>query len=89
MSRFAYVLIAFTLMVSLITAFFGLLPNSPFSDVITELIVFIQSDSVAQGLRWLAWFFPIGNVVTWIPAIINAMLAYFGARLSLMVLNIM
>lgn len=89
MSHLAYLLIKITLAVALLTALFGVLPTSPFSDVITELIAFVQSDSVSQGMAWLAWFFPIGNVVSWIPGVVNAILVVYGAKMSFLVLDLL
>lgn len=88
MSRFAYLLIVFGLALTIILGFFNLLPNSPFLNTINDLITFVQSSTVAQGMSWLAWFFPIGNILTWIPATLNAMVAFYGARFTLLILKL-
>lgn len=89
MSRFAFALVALTIVTTLISAFFGLLPDSPFSEIVIELVAFLHSETVSQGLSWLAWFFPIGNVVNWIPAVVNAILAFCSARMILIALNVL
>lgn len=88
MSKFAYILVLFSLAVGLLMAFFGGLPESPFNSAVTDLIAFLQSDSVAQGLSWLAWFFPVTSFVHWIPAFINALIAFFTLRATLFVLSL-
>lgn len=55
------------------------LPESPFAGWIADWVLFCQSDSVSQGLAWLAWFFPVNNWVALLPAIGNGILAYYGA----------
>lgn len=89
MTRFAYVLIALSILVALLGNFFYLLPDSPFSEVVVEIVAFLHSETVTQGLSWLAWFFPISNVVNWVPAIINAILAFCSARMVLIALNVL
>lgn len=89
MSQTVYLIVRLTLAVALITALFGVLPTSPFADVITELIAFIHSDSVRQGMSWLAWFFPIGNVITWAQSAISAILVVYGAKMSFLVLDLL
>ena len=88
MTRFAYLLIMLSIAIALFVSFFGILPDSPFADVVIEAIAFLQSESVHQGLSWLSWFFPIGNVVLWIPAVVNAVVAFYGAKLTLLVLKL-
>lgn len=88
MTRFAYLLAYFALAIGLVMAFFNGLPDSPFSRVVTDLIAFLASDSVAQGLSWLAWFFPLGNVTTWIPAFFNALIIFFTLRGTLFILSL-
>lgn len=88
MTKFAYLLIMLSIAIALLVSFFGLLPESPFADVVIEAIAFLQSESVHQGLSWLSWFFPIGNVVLWIPAVVNAVLVFYGAKLTLLVLKL-
>ena len=88
MTRFAYLLIMLSIAIALFTSFFGILPDSPFADVVIEIIAFLQSDSVHQGLSWLSWFFPIGNVVLWIPSVVNAVIAFYGAKFTLLVLKL-
>lgn len=88
MTRFAYLLILFGLAVGLVTAFFEGLPNSPFTNTINDMIAFLGSESVHQGLAWLSWCFPIANVIAWIPAFVNALIAFFTARGLLFVLSL-
>lgn len=88
MTRFAYLVVMLGIAVTLILAFFDALPPSPWENTINDLIAFIHSSVVAQGMSWLAWFFPIGNVLTWIPATLNAMVAFYGARFALLVLKL-
>lgn len=88
MTRFAVLLIMISVATALLVSFFGILPESPFADVIVEVIAFLQSDSVHQGLSWLSWFFPIGNVVLWIPAVVNSVIVFYGAKLTLLVLKL-
>ena len=89
MGQFVYLLAVFSIAVSLITAFFAALPQNPFANAINDAIAFLMSDSVAQGLSWLAWFFPIANFVNWIPAVVNAVIAFKVARLTLLVLKLL
>lgn len=89
MSQTVYLIIRLTLAVALITALFGVLPASPFADVVTEIIAFIQSDSVHQGMSWLAWFFPIGNVILWAQSAITAILVVYGAKMSFIILDLL
>lgn len=88
MTRFAYLIIFFSLAVSLVLTFFNGLPASPLTVPINNLIAFLQSESVAQGLSWLGWFFPIGDIVNWFPALINALIAFFTVRGTLFVLSL-
>lgn len=88
MTRFAYLLAFFALAVSLVMAFFGALPDSPFLNARDDLIAFLGSEAVAQGLSWLAWFFPIANIANWIPAFINALILFFTLRGTLFVLSL-
>lgn len=88
MTRFLYLVLMLGIAIVLIRAFFGILPDSPFQDVIVELIAFLHSETVSQGLSWLAWVFPIQNFVLWIPAVVNAVLAFYGARMTLLVLRL-
>lgn len=88
MTRFAYLLALFGLALALVLAFFDALPSSPFINAINDMIAFLQSESVHQGLAWLSWCFPIANVLTWIPAFINALIAFFTARGLLFVLSL-
>ena len=88
MTRFAYLMIMLSVAIALLVSFFGVLPTSPFADVVIELIAFLHSDSVKQGLSWLSWFFPVGNIALWIPAVVNAVIAFYGAKLTLLVLHL-
>lgn len=88
MTRFAYLLALFALALALVLAFFDALPSSPFINTINDMIAFLQSESVHQGLAWLSWCFPISNVLTWIPAFINALITFFTARGLLFVLSL-
>lgn len=88
MTRFAYLIAYFALAVGLVMAFFNGLPNSPFLNARDDLIAFLMSDSVAQGLSWLAWFFPIANITTWIPAFFNALVIFFTLRGTLFILSL-
>lgn len=88
MTRFAYLLILFGLALSLVLLFFDGLPDSPFTNTINDMITFLQSDSVHQGLAWLSWCFPIANVIAWIPGFINALIVFFTARGLLFVLSL-
>lgn len=88
MTRFAFLLALFAIALTLILAFFDALPASPFLNTINDLITFVHSSTVAQGMSWLAWFFPIGNVITWIPATLNAMVAFYGAKFTLLILKL-
>ena len=88
MTRYVYLLSFFALAVALVLAFFNGLPDSPFSDAITDLIAFLQSESVSQGLSWLAWFFPVTNFVHWLPGFINALIVFFTLRGTLFILSL-
>lgn len=88
MTRFAYLVALFALAIALVTTFFEGLPDSPFTNAINDMIAFLGSESVHQGLAWLSWCFPIANVVTWIPAFVNALIAFFTARGLLFVLSL-
>lgn len=88
MTRVAYLLGMFALALALVSAFFEILPASPFLQMIEEFETFLQSESVHTGLAWFAWFFPVNNVLVWIPATVNAVVAFYGARLTLMVLKL-
>lgn len=88
MTRFAYLIGVFAIALALIGAAFNALPESPWLNAVNDAIAFLDSDSVAQGLGWLAWFFPIANFVNWIPATLNAVLMFHVARLSLLVLKL-
>lgn len=88
MTRFAYLLALFGLALALVLAFFDALPGSPFINAINDMIAFLGSESVHQGLAWLSWCFPIANVIAWIPAFINALIAFFTARGLLFVLSL-
>ena len=88
MGRFAYLLAYFALAVSLLIAFFNGLPDSPFANAINDFIAFLSSGSVAQGLSWLAWFFPIGNAVNLFSGLLNALIAFFTIRGTLFILSL-
>lgn len=88
MSAFLKVVIMFGIAVTLISAFFGLLPVSPLLETIQEMKTFLMSESVSQGLAWFAWFFPVGNIVSWFPAIVNAVIAFYGAKMTLLILKL-
>lgn len=88
MTRFAYLLAYFGLAVGLFLAFFAGLPPNPFATAINDFIVFLNSESVAQGLSWLAWFFPVDAVTIALPAFINALLVFFTIRATLFVLSL-
>lgn len=88
MTRFAYLVALFGLALALVLAFFDALPSSPFGNAIADMIAFLGSESVHQGLAWLSWCFPIANVIAWIPAFINALIAFFTARGLLFVLSL-
>ena len=88
MTRFAFLLIMLSVAIALFVSFFGILPDSPFADVVIEAIAFLRSESVHQGLSWLAWVFPIQNVVMWIPGVVNAVLVFYGAKMTLLVLKL-
>lgn len=88
MTRFAYLIIFLGIAVTLLMAFFDALPPSPFASSVEDAIAFLTSESVARGLSWLAWFFPIVNITTWIPAFINALIAFFTLRGTLFVLSL-
>lgn len=88
MSRLVSLAALFGLAVSLMLAFFGGLPDSPFNSAITDLITFLASDSVRVGLSWLAWCFPVTSVVNVIPAFINALILFFTLRGTLFILSL-
>lgn len=88
MTRFAYLIAFLAIALSLVLAFFGGLPPSPFATTVSDLIAFLDSESVAQGLSWLAWFFPVSNFANWLPAFINALIAFFTLRGTLFVLSL-
>lgn len=88
MTRFAYLLVYFALAVSLVLAFFNGLPASPWANTVNDLITFLGSETVAQGLSWLAWFFPIANFASWIPGFLNALIIFFTLRGTLFVLSL-
>lgn len=88
MTRFAYLAALFAIAVTLLLAFFGGLPNSPFNSAITDLIAWLSSESLRQGLSWLAWFFPVTSVTNLIPAIINALMLFFTLRGTLFILSL-
>lgn len=88
MTRFAYLLAMLAIATSLLLAYFNLLPPSPFASAINDLVTFLSSDTVSQGLSWLAWFFPTTNFINWIPGIVNAIIAFNVARLTLLVLRL-
>lgn len=88
MTRFAYLLAFFALAVSLVLAFFNGLPQSPFANVVNDAIAFLSSESVAQGLSWLAWFFPISNAINLFSAFLNALIVFFTLRGTLFVLSL-
>lgn len=64
---------------SLLPVVIQALPVSPFAAWLTDWVAFCQSESVAQGLSWLAWFFPVNSILALLPAIGNGILAYYGA----------
>lgn len=64
---------------SLLPAVIQALPLSPFAVWLADWATFCQSESVSQGLSWLAWFFPVSSILALIPAISNGILAYYGA----------
>lgn len=74
---------------SLLPVVIQALPVSPFAQWLADWQVFCASESVAQGLSWLAWFFPVGNVVALIPAISNGILAYYGAYIFCHIVGIL
>lgn len=88
MTRFAYLLAYFGLAVGLFLVFFGGLPLNPFATAINDFIVFLNSESVAQGLSWLAWFFPVDAVTAALPAFINALIVFFTIRGTLFILSL-
>lgn len=88
MTQYVYLVTFLALAIGLVSAFFFGLPDSPFTNTINDLITFLDSDTVAQGLSWLAWCFPIGDVVNWFPAFINALIAFFTLRGTLFVLSL-
>ncbi len=88
MSRFVFLIAFLAIAVSIILAFFGLLPPSPFESTVAEIIAFLHSESVRQGLSWLAWFFPVQNIVLWFPAIVNAVIAFYGAKMLFLVFKL-
>lgn len=88
MSRFAYLVAYLGIAIALMTAFWAGLPENPFASVINDAIVFLNSESVAQGLRWLAWFFPTETVTSSLPAFINAILVFASIRGTLFILSL-
>lgn len=86
MTRFAYLLAYFALAVSLVLAFFNGLPDSPFAASVDRLITFL--DTIATGLSWLAWFFPVTSFANWIPAYFNALILFFTLRGTLFILSL-
>ena len=88
MTKFAYLIIFLGLAVSLVLAFFDALPPSPFQATVADFIGFLNSGAVAQGLAWLAWVFPVNNILALIPAFINALIAFFTLRGTLFILSL-
>lgn len=88
MTKAAYLIIFLGLAVSLMLAFFDALPVSPFASTVEDMIAFLSSEAVARGLSWLAWVFPVNNIVALIPAFINALIAFFTLRGTLFVLSL-
>lgn len=87
--RAAWLIFALAVVLGLLMLLPSLLPVSPFTEVVAEAVAFLHSETVGQGLAWLAWFFPIGNVVLWIPAFINAILGFTMARMTLVALQLL
>lgn len=86
MTRFVYLIAFLGLAVSLMVQFFDRLPGSPFAAAIDNLIIYLET--IATGRAWLAWFFPINDLVLWIPGFINALIAFFTVRATLFILSL-
>lgn len=88
MTRFAYLLAFSALAIALVSVFWTGLPEDPFSQQVLDLIAFIRSPAVAQGIGWLSWFFPVQAVSQSLPAFINCLIAFFTLRGTLFVLSL-
>lgn len=53
------------------------LPNSPFADILQG------SDSLALGLGWLNWFFPVGDCLVIFGLFLGALVVWICVRLGL------
>lgn len=76
-------LIKLALFVSAIGFALSVLPPDPLADAVVSWENFVTLEVVGQGLSWLAWFMPVGSVVSVIPAIANGIFAFYGVRFLL------